>query len=131
MRDSGETGPMNGNDRGCPGWASQLGSKSEPQSCGHAELRGGQQGLEHKDGETEAQRGTWAYWESAESGLELGLLATIQEMGFSHDWHTSHPGEGTINPAARPEAENYGLRPVFLNKVLLAHSHEHLFMYCL
>lgn len=125
-------GPMNGNDRGCPGWASQLGSKSEPQSRGHAELRGDRTtGLQHKYGETEAQRGTWAYWVSAESGLEPGLLATRQVTGLSRDWHASHPGEGTLNPAARPGAENYGLRSVFLNKVLLAHSHEHLFMYCL
>lgn len=34
MRDFGETGPMNGNDRGCPGWASQVGSKSEPRAVG-------------------------------------------------------------------------------------------------
>lgn len=103
-----------------------------PRAVGMLSAEGtGQQGLQHKYGETEAQRGTWAYWVSAESGLEPGLLATRQVTGLSRDWHASHPGEGTLNPAARPGAENYGLRSVFLNKVLLAHSHEHLFMYCL
>lgn len=73
----------------------------------------GQQGLQQKDGETEAQRGTWAYWESAESGLKAGLQATRQGRG-----RVTFPESGIpLSPAAG------GTRNSPLQKALYSKRH--------